>query len=414
MATIQERAGRKSILYRDKHGKQKRVSQKNLTEKQFQDLFKKLSKEEKLFAYKRDDELIPDLQTTGDKIAAMMMLQKQQRMIIQKEEEMLKREKEFEKEKIQLKYEKELIEKTLGHKLKREKPDLKITFDELLNVILPKFHQQGLIRAKGTYYYTVKVVEAFQKFNKIKYIEQATPEMTRNFLDDLLTRIKPPSARNRMAYLKGVYTKLIENGYYEEENPIKYNSKLLYLSPKKNKAISLEDFTQVMKILKIENEHLYNGCKLLLYMGLRPQELFQMQWEHVQDDYIELKDSKTSKPGRPNKMVKITPEIRKIIGPNQKQGYIFPNDVGKQYYYINFVRKIERILKKHGITRPFSIGQIRHTRATELGKRKDLTISELHNALGHTNIKQTLHYIHHERTASEFDSEYIKAIEGEN
>lgn len=161
---------------------------------------------------------------------------------------------------------------------------------------------------------------------------------------------------------------------------------------------ALLDFCCVSK-----SERLYCYVLLLLHTAMRPSEAAGLRWDQVQENIIDLTETKTD-PRR----VPMTIEIKEMLLKMHREGkYVFLSDpLSKQVMaqpYRFFRKAFENACREAGLN-GFSLYGLRHSAASYL-IMNGVDIRTVAEIMGHRNLSQTMRYTHF------LDAHRIEAIQ---
>lgn len=171
---------------------------------------------------------------------------------------------------------------------------------------------------------------------------------------------------------------------------------------RRNRIITTDEFHSLLRCSD------RNFCRVLVslrWTGCRPGELRNLIWEWVDLDQAlwiipEHKTVTRQREPRP-RIIPLSEPVLKIChrlakGPHRPEDHVFLNRHGRPYTKDCFVRKMDRLRKKAGITAKAGervvLYSCRHTFGTEnTGKVSDIELAEL---MGHTEVRTTHRYVH--------------------
>jgi integrase len=148
-------------------------------------------------------------------------------------------------------------------------------------------------------------------------------------------------------------------------------------------------------------EPLRTVATIILDAGLRPDEVFRLRWENVRfsDAMLIVPGTKTASALRP---VPMTPRVRGIIesrwkrGDRPTSGWIFPATRAKVGHIVDntiYEPHTKAVAKIKLNPREFVLYALRHTCLTRWGN-SGMDAWTLARLAGHSNIKQSMTYVH--------------------
>ena len=171
-------------------------------------------------------------------------------------------------------------------------------------------------------------------------------------------------------------------------------------------ALTIEEIKQIFDI--INNERNKTMLHLIYSSGLRRAEISKLKWEHINfseegkiiSPIFTIKEAKGRGGGktRTGKLSKIVIEELEKFYKNKNSEYIFPSCSNKKKgitgVTINNIFK--NYSKKAGIKKNVHVHLLRVSYATHLSN-KEVDISIIQQAMGHSNINTTLGYIRNKK-----------------
>lgn len=171
---------------------------------------------------------------------------------------------------------------------------------------------------------------------------------------------------------------------------------------RRNRIITASEF---QSLLRYADENFQRVLTSLRLTGCRPGEVRKLVWEWVDLDGAlwiipEHKTTTQQREPRP-RIVPLTEPVLKLCRqlaqePHEPTDHVFLNKLGRPYTKDCFVRKMDRLRKKVGITvkagEQVVLYSCRHTFGTaNTGKVSDIELAEL---MGHTEVRTTHRYVH--------------------
>lgn len=226
------------------------------------------------------------------------------------------------------------------------------------------------------------------KFNVVN-VSDVNVEHLDSFQNLLLTLMKPQSVRKRLSTFKHFFNKCIHWGYINKSpfigiRPLKFEKN-------QRRAWTREDFNLFVDGLDQNKKCLY---EFLWFTGCRPTELINLKWSDVDYDLKEI----TFRCGKNSHIVRkfhIYNEVDKILHKlGQTDVYVFRLNENKlnNETLSHFTRKR---LKRLGLLGLVVYG-IRHSFASRMSEA-GFNAFQIKELMGHSDIKTTLNYIHHDK-----------------
>lgn len=168
-----------------------------------------------------------------------------------------------------------------------------------------------------------------------------------------------------------------------------------------NRRERILTFTEERKYLAAARQPLRDVATIILEMGLRPEEVFEMYSRnmHVAANpaYVHVPDGKTPAARRDVPMTERALAVIRRRVARAKGGYLFPLRVGNGYDHsrpmITVQKAHEEALHDSGLKPPFRLYDCRHTYGTRYieGGGDSLELAKL---MGHTDLSTTRRYVH--------------------
>ena len=171
---------------------------------------------------------------------------------------------------------------------------------------------------------------------------------------------------------------------------------------RRTRIITAEEFRSFLRCSDGNFRRVLTSLRLT---GCRPAEVRKLIWEWVDLDRAlwiipEHKTVTRQREPRP-RIIPLSEPILKLCQqlaqePHEPTDHVFLNKLGRPYTKDCFVRKMDRLRKKVGITvkagEQVVLYSCRHTFGTEnTGKVSDIELAEL---MGHTEVRTTHRYVH--------------------
>ena len=201
----------------------------------------------------------------------------------------------------------------------------------------------------------------------------------------------PGGANSTLLVFRQIMNHAISRGHIET-NPtrgVKKNPR-----PKLTRFLSREEIGRLHEVLD-GYEPRRPSCKaqadiirLLLLTGCRSGEMLKLRWREVEDDTLELEDSKTGP-----RQVLLSPEARAIIEQQPRSGspWVFPSPVNPARARVD-LSLWKRVRKLAGIE-DVRLHDLRHTFASQAAMQ-GIPLPVVARLLGHAQVQMTLRYAH--------------------
>lgn len=204
-----------------------------------------------------------------------------------------------------------------------------------------------------------------------------------------LQGFKPRTYRNKLTTVRS-FVKYLYMYDITTLNPIK-----IIVPKEKYQEANFLDKIETKKLIGcIDNIRDKAMILCLVSSGLRVSELINVKLVDLFDRSIVVRNGKGGKP----RVTFITKEAQLAIDNYLKirgtqEGYLFPNPYGESISRVVIARKVKYYSKKAKINKKVTPHTLRHTMATTMlsnGGR----VEDVQQILGHTNITNTMHYLH--------------------
>ena len=219
-------------------------------------------------------------------------------------------------------------------------------------------------------------------------------------------QIKPVSIRHDLHAASQLFQFAQKQGWCES-NPVKLVEMPSDRESRNDRILSVEE-EQKYLAAAANNDSLYDFARLMLQQGLRPQELLELQKNHVDLEKRELHviDSKTAASTRTINLTSescvilgrrlagsspwVFPSRRKVWHRRRREFYWVIID-DKHLTYSGIFNAHRKACRKSGVG--YGIYSLRHTFATRF-YRATKDIESLRRVLGHADLKTLLRYVH--------------------
>lgn len=242
---------------------------------------------------------------------------------------------------------------------------------------------------------TAQNIEEFKSFLKIRKTERVKRYQNPDYPTksrkkyirerEEIEVITSNSTINRyVAMLKKMFNLCVKNKLITE-NPC-IGIKMLREPNYKIRYLTDEEQKQLFNAIK--DVDFLNLVKFALYTGMRRGEILSLKWENIENDFIQILDSKSGKSRKIPKVGNLKLLLEQIPHENE---YVFYNkQTGTRFFDIK--RQFSTAIKNAGIT-DFRFHDLRHTAATRM-VRAGIDLVVVKELLGHANIQTTMRYAH--------------------
>ncbi len=247
-------------------------------------------------------------------------------------------------------------------------------------------HTVKVERRRNTHRAYLSCVRNLEPVFGRKYLDEITPEMIRAF--------KEAPIEKCLRQILGIAVKeeLIQKSPF-------FNGRVEFLHEKgRERTLS---FDEERKYLKVATPLLRDVGTIMVEMGLRPGEIFQLRHEDMRIEpparYVHVREGKSDRAVRD---VPITSRALPVLNrrvSRAKGEYLFPRRIGNGYDWSRPMTELEpahqRALRKSGIEPPFRLYDLRHTygtRAIEAG----IDVFSVAKLMGHADLSTTQRYVH--------------------
>ncbi len=231
-----------------------------------------------------------------------------------------------------------------------------------------------------------------------RYLDEITPEMIRSFKETRIEQQLSPATINRdLSCLRQILGIAVREEMIQKSPFLGGGVEFLH---EKGRERTLS-FDEERKYLKAATPVLRDVGTIMVEMGLRPGEIFQLRSEDVHigpaAPYVHVREGKSDRAVRDVPITsRVLPIFKRRLS-KAKGEYLFPRRVGNGYDWSRPMTELEpahlRALQKSGIQVPFRLYDLRHTygtRAVEAG----IDVFSAAELMGHADLKTTERYIH--------------------
>lgn len=261
-------------------------------------------------------------------------------------------------------------------------------------------HHIKLKDKKSTY---EREVVLFEKWLKPFLGDVKLSLISRISLVSILNKMKKVGLSNRTQNYAIALTRQVFNFAIKEELFSGNNPAAKFEFPKTDnkrmRFLTNEELDMLFKELKKKSHIVYLMSVLSAYCGLRAGEIFNLTWADInlQQKLIFIRDPKNGKNRYAYMNTRVYEEISQL-----KQGLgnqlVFPSRNGNKIEHVS--RTFERAVKAVGLNNGINdrrqkivFHSLRHTFASRL-VQKGVSLYEVKELLGHTDIKMTMRYAH--------------------
>ena len=259
-------------------------------------------------------------------------------------------------------------------------------------------HSVRIERRRNTYRAYLSCVRNLVQVFGGKYLDEITPEMIRAFKETRIEQQRSPATINRdLSCLRQILGIAVKEELLQK-SPF-FGGRVEFLHEKgRERTLS---FDEERKYLKAAAPVLKDVAMIMVEMGLRPGEIFQLRSEDVRigppAPYVHVREGKSDRAVRDVPITSRGLPVFKRRLSNAKGEYLFPRRVGNGYDWTRPMTELEpahlRALRKSGIQPPFRLYDLRHTygtRAVEAG----IDLFSVAKLMGHADLSATERYVH--------------------
>jgi integrase len=231
-----------------------------------------------------------------------------------------------------------------------------------------------------------------------KYLDEITPEMIRSFKEARIEQQLSPATINRdLSCLRQILAVAVKDELIDK-SPF-FGGRVEFLHEKgRERTLS---FDEERRYLKAATPVLRDVGMIMVEMGLRPGEIFQLCSEDVHigapAPYVHVREGKSDRAVRDVPITSRALPIFKRRLSRAKGDYLFPRRVGNGYDWTRPMTELGpahlRALRKSGIQPAFRLYDLRHTygtRAVEAG----IDVFSVAKLMGHADLRTTERYVH--------------------
>jgi len=231
-----------------------------------------------------------------------------------------------------------------------------------------------------------------------KYLDEITPEMIQKFKEARLELRRSPATVNRdLSCLRQILGIAVKEELIQK-SPF-FGGRVEFLREKgRERTLSFEEES---RYLRAAAPVLRDVAMLMVEMGLRPGEIFQLRSDDVHIEplapYVHVREGKSDRSVRDVPITsRALPVLKRRVSGVEGE-YLFPRRVGNGYDWSRPMTELEpahqRALRKSGIEPPFRLYDLRHTygtRAIEAG----VDVFSVAKLMGHADLSTTQRYVH--------------------
>jgi site-specific recombinase XerD len=259
-------------------------------------------------------------------------------------------------------------------------------------------HTVKVERRRNTHRAYLSCVRNLEPVFGRKYLDEITPEMIRAFKEARIEKRRSPATVNRdLSCLRQIVGIAVKEELIQK-SPF-FGGRVEFLHEKgRERTLS---FDEERKYLKVATPLLRDVGIIMVEMGLRPGEIFQLRHEDVRIElpapYAHVREGKSDTAVRDVPITsRALPVLNRRIS-KAKGEYLFPRRIGNGYDWSRPMTELEpahqRALRKSGIEPPFRLYDLRHTygtRAIEAG----IDVFSVAKLMGHADLSTTQRYVH--------------------
>ena len=285
----------------------------------------------------------------------------------------------------------ELAQRRAGILPKKEIPLFREFADRFLRTVKVE-------RRRNTYRNYLSCVRNLEPTFGPKYLDEITPQMIRSFKEARIEQQRSPATINRdLSCLRQILGIAVKDELIQK-SPF-FGGRIEFLHEKgRERTVS---FDEERKYLMAAALVLRDVATIMVDMGLRPGEIFQLRSEDVHLEapatYVHVREGKSDRAVRDVPVTSRTLSVFKRRLSNAKGEFLFPRRVGNGYDWSRPMTELEpahrRALQASGIKPPFRLYDLRHTygtRAVEAG----IDVFSVAKLMGHADLRITDRYVH--------------------
>lgn len=243
-------------------------------------------------------------------------------------------------------------------------------------------------------------IRAYQHHLKKKFghrtLDSIRPLEFEDLKNKLLQKYSPRYVSRILGIAKQIYNRATRWQIYYGPNPLKAVD-FPKVDNRRMRYLTISEIHQLMDRLK-RSPKTYLMAHLSLYFGLRPSEIFNLNWSEVdlREGHIILLDTKNMESRRVFLDEESLELLRRMSEKDPSPGLVFKNSKGEKYTKIPkfFTSVVNRLGFNKGIKDPRNkvvFYTLRHTYATYV-KALGYSDTVLKDMLGHRDIKTTQRY----------------------
>ena len=284
------------------------------------------------------------------------------------------------------------------------KRECETTFNQLAEKYIAQFSFQPSFRTKRIF---------ITRFSE-KYGEKLISEITYYDLERYRNKLKvgkafhgrglsKSSVNREISCLHHMFDKakewkLLDKSPFDDGGSLWFNEK----DSERKRFLSREEISSLLSC--ITKPWLADVVECALHTGLRKQEVLNLKWEQVQDDFLYIQDTKTEEPREIPVNAYLSKLLSHISARNRvKSTFVFHRGDGQKINGI--AQPWKAALEKAGI-KNFRFHDLRHTFASHFCMQGG-HLKTLQKILGHSDISQTMRYSH---LSPEFAKEQVQLL----
>lgn len=265
-----------------------------------------------------------------------------------------------------------------------------MTNEEIIEKLKEDMEMRGFSKwTKESYLSKTRdIIKYFQK-----PLEEVTMQEQRDFLLKHLKEGRKLSERSVNYYnsvIRFIYEVTLDKIINKKQLP-------MYRNRRKIKDVLTKE--ELSTFFNACENYKYKTIFMMIYgSGLRISEALNLRIKDIDSKKMRIfvregKGKKERYTVLPEMSLKMLRKYYKIYKPKHPEGYIFLNREGNPLTVERTREFFRRYRRKAGIDEKFVVHSLRHSFATDLIER-GATILEVKEAMGHSNIRSTMEYIH--------------------
>nr|WP_246409067.1 site-specific integrase [Granulicella aggregans] len=232
--------------------------------------------------------------------------------------------------------------------------------------------------------------EDVERFKAVRSADKKTSRAADGRRVNTRKRIRPATVNRELACLKALFNFVIKTDVLGK-NPVS-RVKMLAENNLQTRVLS---FTEEHSYLSVATTVLRDVATLMLQTGMRPEEVYRLQPEHVDlsRGYVHVPFGKTAAARRSLRLTAAAREVlARLIAAQSPSPFLFPCESAPERSIPKVNNAHDRAVRDSGIA-PIRLYDLRHTWATRAAM-SGIDLVTLAAMLGHSKINMVLRYAH--------------------